>query len=180
MEIAATLAATLATTGTAAAGTAGTAAATAGTASTVFNILQGTASVFGALSAIGAGAAAADEANAQAFQAQDQAVAEEAQGLARRTEMKRSLARIIGENDVNFAAAGIDISSGIAAGNREFQNREAVSQMTIDRADTDRQRAALRARASGYRGVARSRRAAGFLEAGGRLASFGADMAQRG
>lgn len=176
MELAATLAASM----LAPAAAPAAAGAVAGTSATVFNILQGTASVFGALSAIGAGNAAAADAQAQAFQAEDQAVAEQASGIKRATDMKRSLARIIGENDVNFAAAGIDISSGIAADNRAEQQRVASSELTIDRADADRQRAALRARAAGYRGQARQRRMAGYLEAGGRLASFGADMIERG
>lgn len=180
MEIAAALATTFAATAAPTAAAAGGVAGTAAASSTALTILQGATSVFGALSAIGAGSAAADQANAQAFQAENEVVAEEARGLDRSTRLKRSLARVVGDNTVNFAAAGIDISSGIAAEDRQEQTRRAVSELNIDRADTERQQAALRARGAGLRGQARTRRLAGFIKGGTQLAQFGVGALQRG
>jgi hypothetical protein len=80
--------------------------------------------------------AAADGANAQAFNANMDAMTEEAQLHQRQTAMKRELAKVLGETDVAYAASGIDISAGAAETARATAEQRFVDESTIDRGQT--------------------------------------------
>lgn len=157
-----------------------TAATAAAATSSTLAILQGIASAVSAAGAIGAGLAAASASEDQAVETELQAGQEQLAGVQRQTQMKRELLRVLGENDVAFAAAGIDISGGIAQDSRAEANQRAATEISIDRSDDEFRRALLRARATGLRKKAGSQATGGLLSALGTGLSFGADLAERG
>lgn len=166
----------------AAAGTAATAgAAAAGTAatfgSTATMILQGVAGVTSILSGLAASNSQADAYEMKAADADFAEVDERSQGMARTTALKKELAAALGENDVKFAAAGIDLSGGVAEDTRQNLESDTAQELTIDRADTSARRALHRSRAAGYRGLAKSTRRAGGLAAFAQGANLGLKLA---
>lgn len=144
------------------AASAGLTAATGLSAST---LLSGVATAGGVLAAMGAGRAQAESYKAQAFTTDMEAENEKVAGLQRTTAMKRELARILGENDVNYAAAGIDLSGGVAKEARDTAEARAAQEINIDRSMTDAKRGMLRANAASYRRMARQAKTTGFLNA---------------
>lgn len=166
--------------GGAAAGTAGAAAAGGGLGSTALTILQGFAGATSLLAGLNASNQEADALIAKSTEATTEAIREEAAGAKRVTELKREMLKVMGENDVAFAAGGVDISAGVAADTRAETRKRGSREITIDRADTDAKAAALRARALGYRRAARSRREGGVLGAIAGGAKLGFDIANRG
>lgn len=166
--------------GTAAAGTAaaGTAAATAGataattTAATSFGssisastILKGVTGFASAIAGLMGAGAQAEQYEMKAEEAEMQEQDEKAKGLQRTTEMKRKLMKALGENDVKFAAAGQLVGEGVSADMEGALEDRAVSDISIDRSDTDARMAMHRARAAGWRRVASKTRGAGGLRA---------------
>ncbi|CAN7376560.1 hypothetical protein LJR231_002266 [Phyllobacterium sp. LjRoot231] len=172
----ATAGAGAATAGAGAAAAGGLASASSG----VLSVLQGVSATLGILGKIGAGNAAADASNQQADQAELESSQEQLKQTQRQTVMKRELARVLGENDVTFAAAGIDLSSGIAQSAAANATKRATDEISVDRADSDFRRALLKQRASGFRSQARSSRTAGLLGALETGAGYGIDLAKRG
>jgi hypothetical protein len=168
----------------AATGLAGTAAAGAGAGlfggSGVLTILQGVATAISAFGAISAANADAQQAEDMAIQADLQAGQEKVQGEQRQTALRRELFRVLGDNDVSYAAAGIDISSGIAESGRQSAQKRAADELTIERRDQEFRSALLRARATGHRRQAASARSAGMFRALGSFVGFGMDLAGRG
>jgi hypothetical protein len=147
----------------------GAAAGAAGTGISASSLLSGVATVGGMLAAIGAGNAQAESYKAQAFTSDMEAENEKAQSLQRTTAMKRELARILGENDVNYAAAGIDLSGGVAAEAGQSAEKRASQEISIDRSMADAKAAMLRAQAASYRRLASQAKTTGFLNALGAL-----------
>lgn len=139
--------------------------AAAGTGLSASSLLSGIATVGGVLAAMGAGNAQAESYKAQAFTSDMEAENEKAQSLQRTTAMKRELARILGENDVNYAAAGIDLSGGVAAEARQTAEKRAAQEISIDRSMADAKKAMLKAQAATYRRLASQARTTGFLNA---------------
>ena len=183
-------AATAATAGTVALGTAapawiGLASGTAATAAagssfsaaTALQILSGAVSVFGALSGIAAANTEADGIDNQAATKDIEAKREEVNSVRRTAAMKRELARVTGDNDVAFAAAGIDISQGVAADSRRNEAVSAANEISIDRADSDARKAMLRSQALGLRSRAKSKRKAGKINAIGKIVKTGLSLA---
>lgn len=142
-----------------------TGAAAAGTGITASGILSGIATVGGVLAALGAGQAQAESYKAQAFTSDMEAENEKGQSLQRTTAMKRELARILGENDVAFAAAGIDISGGIAEEARGSAEKRAAQEISIDRSMADSKAAMLKANAATYRSMAKKAKSASIFNA---------------
>lgn len=103
----------------------------------------------------------------QAQQADLQADQEQVTAAQRQTQMKRELLKVLGENDVTFANAGIDISGGIAANAAAAAKKRAAEEITIDRRDQEFRTALHKMRAQGIR-------TAGALNAGGQLLSIAA------
>jgi hypothetical protein len=148
--------------------------------SNVLGILQGVATVMSAMGAMSAASAEARQAEDMAIQTDLQAGQEGVEGAQRQTQLKRELFRVLGDNDVAFASAGIDISSGIAQSARQTAQARAADELTIDRRDQEFRSAMLKARASGYRQQAASARQAGTFKALGSFVNFGIDLASRG
>jgi len=168
----------------AAAGAAG-AAATGATAATTLGsgalgALQGFTTILKVLGGLGAAAASARADNQLADQTDLQAGQEQLLGEQRKTKMSRELARVLGNNQVAFAAAGIDLTQGIAADNAASAKQRAASEISIDQQDTEFRRALYRMRAGGYRDRARATKGGAVLSALGDVAGLGISLAERG
>lgn len=142
--------------------------------------LQGVMTAVSVLGAIGQGLSAASESREMAAQAELQAGQEKVAGLQRQNQIRRSLAQVLGENDVAFAAAGIDISHGIADQARSTAHKRAAQEISIDRQDADFRAAMHRMRASGYRRRARGQVGGALLGALGSGANYAIDLVGRG
>lgn len=152
---------------------AGATSAGLGGASTLLSALQAVGTIAGGLTAASASKDMAAQTELQAGQ-------EKVESTQRQTQMKRSLLSVLGENDVAFAAAGIDISGGIAQQARQTASQRATEEITIDRRDSDFRRAMLKMRAQGYRKQASSQIGGALLSAAGGMISTGFNGAGRG
>lgn len=165
--------------GTAVAGaTAATGAATGGF--SLSSLLQGTATLLGAVSAIGAGEAEADLLEAKAIDAEAQVPLETLQGIQRRASIKRELMDSIGSQDTAFAASGVDLSFGTPGVARREAFREADLGLTSDAGTQETRQNRLHERSRSFRRSARRARKRGFVNAIGAGLSFGADVLKRG
>lgn len=164
----------------AAAGATGAATGGALAGSGALGALQGFATVLKVLGGLGAASASATADNQAADQTMLQAGQEQLAGEQRKTKMSRELARVLGTNQVAFAAAGIDLSQGIAADNAAEAKKRAASEISIDQQDTEFRRALLRMRATGLRDRARSTKGGAVLNALGDVAGLGISLAERG
>jgi hypothetical protein len=169
------------TTGAAAASTAATTAGTVASAgSGVLSALQGVSTVLGVLGTIGAGAASSRASEQQADQADLQSGQEQLAGTQRENKMRKELARVLGQNDVAYAAAGIDLTQGVAADNAARQKQQAAQDISIDQQQTDFQRSLYKMRAQGLRAQASSQRGGALLTSLGQVAQYGVSLAERG
>lgn len=149
--------------GAGAGATAGAAAGAASSGLSLASFLQGTATVLGVVSAIGAGNAEADALNAQAADAEREQNLEVLQGIQRRASIKRAMADAVGAQDVAYAASGVDLSFGTAASARQDAYREADLALTMDTGTEQTRVGRLAERAANYRAGAKRARAAGLL-----------------
>jgi len=141
---------------------------------------QGISTVLKVLGGLGAAAASARADNQAADQTDLQAGQEQLLGEQRKTKMSRELARVLGSNQVAYAAAGIDLTQGVAAENAAAAKQRAASEISIDQQDTEFRRALYRMRASGLRDRARSTKGGALLTALGDVSSYGMNLAQMG
>ena len=178
--------------GLSSAGAATTAATAAGSAASSFTAggaaagsgaltaLQGFSTALQVLGGIGAGAAAARASEQQADQADLESGQEQLAGVQRQNKMRRELARVLGQNEVAYSAAGIDLTQGVAADSAARAKQQAASEISIDQQDTDFRRSLYRMRAQGLRQRARSERGGALLGALVPVAQFGIGVAERG
>lgn len=115
----------------------GGAAGAGGAGSLALTALKGISTAVAVIGQIGAANAAADATDDQAIQADLQAGQEKVEGTNQQTQMKRELSRILGENEVAAANAGIDISAGIAQQANASATRDAQTNMTVSRNDQE-------------------------------------------
>lgn len=163
-----------------AAATGATAATTTAAGSGALTALQGFSTALKVLGGLGAGAAAARATNQQADQADLEAGQEQLAGTQRQNKMRRELARVLGQNEVAYSAAGIDLTQGVAADSAARAKQQAASEISIDQQDTDFRRSLYRMRAQGLRQRARSERGGALLGALVPVAQFGISVAERG
>jgi len=156
------------------------AATTAATSSTALTALQGFSAALAALGQIGAGQAQASATRDQAVEAKLQAGQEQVGTVQRQTAMKRELARVLGNNDVAFAAAGVDLAGGIAEDTAIAAKERAASEISIDQRDADFRAALLKMRARSLYKRADYEEGSGLLAALGTGAGFGLSVAARG
>lgn len=169
-----------AATGAAAAGAGAAAATTAASGISLATILQGTATVLGVISSIAAGNAEGDQLDLQAKDAEREIPLENLQGIERRTSIKRALADQIGEENVAYAASGLDLSFGTAAQARSAAVDEADRALSIDSGTQEVRTSRLMERAANYRIGAKRARKSGLINGlVGGLEGF-AGIAQRG
>ena len=167
-------------TGSGAAAGAGVAAGATATGFSAASILSGVATIGGALATLGAAKSQSNSYKAAAQETETEAVAADTQAVQKQTQMKRELMRVLGENSVTAAAAGLDLGSGIAADTNADAEAKAATEITIDRSSQDARRAAFRARAAGLRSQAKSAMSAGLFNAFGQVAGGGAELLKRG
>jgi len=163
-----------------AAATGATAATTTAAGSGALTALQGFSTALQVLGGLGAGAAAARATNQQADQADLESGQEQLAGVQRQNKMRRELARVLGQNEVAYSAAGIDLTQGVAADSAARAKQQAASEISIDQQDTDFRRSLYRMRAQGLRQRARSERGGALLGALVPVAQYGISVAERG
>lgn len=151
----------------------------AGAASTL-SILSGVANAVSAVGAIGSGLMAFQEGNAKADETELQIGQDRVASANRQLQLRRNLYQILGENDVAYAAAGIDISGGLAQSTRQQAERDNAFDLSLERSDDDMRRALLRARVRNYRQSGVAGLGSGLLKAAGIGLNYGIDVAERG
>lgn len=156
------------------------AAGSGGFASTALTVLQGASAALGVIGQLGASNASAQAAEDAAVQADLQAGQEKVEATNQQTQMKKELMRILGENEVAAANAGIDISAGVAQQANATAKRDAHTSLTVSRNDQEFQSALYRLRSNGLRQKAKSQRQAGLLNAVGAGVDFGISLYNRG
>ncbi|CDX54576.1 putative golgin autoantigen [Mesorhizobium plurifarium] len=129
------------------------------------SILQGTATVLGIVSSIGAGNADAAQAEMAAKDAESEQNLETLQGISRRTSIRKQMAEALGAEDVAYAASGVDLSFGTARNARTDAYREADLALTTDTGTEQTRISRLVERARNYRAMAKQARAGGVLNA---------------
>lgn len=154
--------------GAAAAGTAaaggGTLLGFLGSASTL-SLLAGGLTAVSVLQKLNAGELQAQQAEFKAREAKIEGIGEQAAGASRAAALKRNLLKVLGENDVAYAASGIDLSYGEAASARTRETDRAEDELSIDRATTAARMAGYDARAAAYGRMSRGYRAGSLLDA---------------
>lgn len=171
---------TTAAAGTWAAANAGGAIAAGGLGSGALTLLQGAGTVFGALSTLGSGAAAAAAGEAEKKEQNFEAKNEYIQGRETSAALKAELARTVSNQAVAFAAGGVDLGS-VSVGTAKDQAQK-DAERELSSAANDALTRSLQRRRAGRVAAARGRAAAtaSLFEAGGQIASFGVDVAKRG
>jgi hypothetical protein len=150
----------------AAAGAAGaTTAAAAGSGLSLASILQGTATVLGVVSAIGAGNAEATQNELAANDAEADQATESLQGINRRASIRKQMAQALGSEDVAYAASGVDLSFGTAKEARTDAYREADLALNTATGTEQSRVSRLAERAASYRAAAKSSRRMGIFNA---------------
>ncbi|MBB98321.1 MAG: hypothetical protein CML67_02105 [Rhodobacteraceae bacterium] len=155
-------------------------AAAASSGFSLSSLLQGTATVLGAMSAIGAGNAEAEQLDLAAADAEGQKPLETLQGISRRASIKREMADAIGSQDVAFAASGVDLSFGTPGQARKDAFREADYALTSDSGTQEVRTSRLTERAANFRSRARRARSRGFADALSIGLGYGANLMARG
>lgn len=149
--------------GAAAATTAAAAAPAAASGFSLASVLQGTATVLGLVSSIGAGFAEGDRMDAAAIDAEAEKPLESLQGIERRSSIKRAMVDAVGAQDVAYAASGVDLSVGTAAEARTDAYREADLALTSDVSTQQMRTARLSERAKNYRRAGKQARSLGLV-----------------
>jgi len=156
--------------GGAAAG-AGAAATGAGAAAaggfSLSTLLQGTATVFGIMSSLNAGKADAEGYELAAQDAEREKPLETLQGINRRAGIKQKMMAQVGEQDVAYAASGVDLSFGTPNAARQDAFRNADLELTSDVGTEQTRVARLDERAANYRKRAKRARSAAAIDAVG-------------
>lgn len=175
-EMLLSLGATLLGGGAAAAGSAGAAGATmlasgsaagagaVGSGLSLATIMQGGATVLGIVSSIGAGNAAAAEAEMAAQDAETEQALETLQGINRRNETRKALISALGAQDTAYAASGVDLSVGTAAQARQEALREGDSALETGNNTELTRVSRLAERASRYRAQGKQKKLMGYLD----------------
>jgi len=141
------------------------AGATAASGLSLASLLQGTATVFGAVSALNAGKADAEAAELAAQDAEREKPLETLQGINRRAGIKQKMMEQVGEQDVAYAASGVDLSFGTPTAARKEAFRNADLEWTSDVGTEQTRVARLDERAANYRKRAKRARSAAAIDA---------------
>ena len=142
-----------------------TAATTAATGFSFSSLLQGTATVLGAVSAISAGNAKAEEYKLAADDAARQVPLETLQGINRRASIKQEMMDRVGEMDVANAASGVDLSFGTPNQARRDAFRQTDLAVATDVGNEQSRVARLNEREANYRKMSKKAKSSGFFDA---------------
>lgn len=118
--------------GAAAGTTAAAAAAPAAAGFSLSTLLQGTATVLGIVQSFNAGKADEAALNAAADDAKREVPLETLQGINRRTAIKQQMMESVGDQDVAYAASGVDLSFGTPLQARKEAFRQTDLGVTSD------------------------------------------------
>ncbi|GCA49303.1 hypothetical protein KGO5_01746 [Sinorhizobium sp. KGO-5] len=129
------------------------------------SLLQGTATVFSAFSALGAGEADAEQFELAADDAAREKPLETLQGINRRSGIKAEMMNRIAEQDVANAASGVDLSFGTPMQARQDAFRQGDLALSTDVGTEQTRIARLTEREANYRKRAKRARSAGMLDA---------------
>ncbi|MCZ4073542.1 hypothetical protein [Agrobacterium sp. LMR679] len=169
MELAASFVTSIFGGGGAAAAGAATGAVTTGVAApaatgfSLSSLLQGTATVLGMVQSINAGNADAEALNAAADDAAREVPLETLQGITRRTALKKEAMDSIAQQDVAYAASGVDLSFGTPMQARKDAFRQLDLGITSDVGTEQTRIGRLQEREAEYRKRAsRAKRSAMF------------------
>ena len=152
-----------ATAGAGATGAAATGAAAGGF--SLSSLLQGTATVFGAASALAAGNADAEQLELAADDAAREQPLETLQGINRRAGIKAEMMERIAEQDTAYAASGVDLSFGTPGQARRDAFRQGDLALETDIGTEQTRVARLAEREANYRRRARRARQSGVVDA---------------
>jgi hypothetical protein len=142
--------------------------------------LSSMATAVSVLGAVGRGVSGLMQGNAEARDSEIQAGQVAVQTAQRQSEMQKELVQIMGGNDVAFAAAGVDVSQGIAANARRDVSKEAARAQKIAGDDGAFRRSMLRLRARNQRRAGVGKLASGLLGAFGAGIDGRIDLVNRG
>lgn len=144
------------------------------------SILQGGATVAGVLGTLGAAESRASALEERAMDSDTEGQMARISGVERRDGLRRQLLERLGDQDVQAAASGVDLSFGTPALARDEAQRDAERALTMDQSSEDFRVARLTERAAAFRSQSRSTRRAGLIQAVGLGASSAASVARRG
>lgn len=131
---------------------------------TLKSLLQGTATVLGVVQSINAGKADAEAAELAAQDAEREKPLETLQGIARKTSIKQAMMDQIGQQDVAYAASGVDLSFGTPGQARKEAFRQSDLSTETDIGTEQTRIARLDERAANYRKRAARAKKAGFMD----------------
>lgn len=173
---------TLFSAGAGAAGAAGAATGLAGAlsaGSAISSVLSGGVTVLSALRSMQAGKEKAQEVEFKAFETGQKIADEREAGVRRRTGLKEDLFKVLGQNDVNVASAGLDLSYGFGKDLRENTTSKGVNELQVDRQTEESRVDQLKLQQANYQRMARGYRSGGNLSAALTLAEGGAKLIGR-
>lgn len=190
LSLGASMTATAATAGTAAAATgafvaptmaAGATAAAAGAAgSTLLGFAQGTVTAFSMLSTIGQGIALKQQSRAEAQLVEAEARVDKVTGMDEANLIRRRLAEAIGQQQVAYAAAGVQLGTGSPAVMQGDSEAAATRDITRTLSNSQIRQIGLLNRASALRARGKSYMAQSILKAAATGTDFLVDLRARG
>lgn len=128
-------------------------------------MLQGGATVLGMVNAVNAGNADAEAATLAAEDAAREVPLETLQGIQRRSSIKQEMMDRIGEQDVAYAASGVDLSFGTPGQARKEAFRQGDLALTSDVGTEQTRVARLQEREVNYRKRAARAKSGGWFDA---------------
>lgn len=141
--------------------------------SPVLSILTGATSAVSAIQSLQQGNLKAQDAEFKAAVTRNEAMGAQAEGLAKKSAINRELLKTLGEDDVAYAASGVDLGSGAAAGARSHAISLAADEASMNDASTRARVTGYEAQALNYDRMSRQYRSGAML---GALASFGGTL----
>lgn len=148
--------------------------------STALSILEGAASGFAALSAIGRGIAERDLALSEAADLDQRAREEMLISETEAAKAKKTLLKQLGKQQVGYAASGVDLSQGTVKIASRQASEDAEQDLSTSRTLAQSRVARFRRAAAARRYEAEFAEAGGMLDAAGGLGKFGASLMRRG
>lgn len=143
----------------------------------VLTALAGATTAVSVIQQLRQGDMKAEQAQIESQVARSEAIGEQATGAQRSATIQRAMLRTLGENDVAYAASGIDISYGEAATTRDRTLERGYSELSIDRSTSDARAAGYGARSIAYDRMSRQYRSGATLAA---LATAGEGLMRMG
>lgn len=128
-------------------------------------LLQGTATVLGMTSSLAAGQAEAEAATLAAEDTAREVPLETLQGIKRRSSIKQEMMDRIGDQDVAYAASGVDLSFGTPGQARKEAFRQGDLGLESDVGTEQTRVARLQEREAAYRKRAARARSGGWFDA---------------